>query len=129
MPERREQYWARMAFEKVSSVGTQPWAEDYGRQAKHLPALIHQCGVCQALTFLQAKGAAAGGAAKRQLLKDLASALQFSSADALIAEARDSATTSYHLLTRNALGCAVWFKRYAEALLRIDEPSEDEETS
>jgi CRISPR-associated protein Cmr5 len=121
----RERTWAKAAFDSVSQVKHRPWAEDYGRQAKHLPALIQQCGACQALTFLQAKGAGENGEAKRQLLEDVATALQFRSAGDLLAQARQLETTDYHLLTRNVLRCAQWFKRYAEALLKIDEPAEE----
>lgn len=122
MPSTREQKRAQMAYEKVHAVKTEPWLEDYGRQAKQLPALIHQCGLCQALAFLQAKGAADGGAAKRQLLDDLAATLHYTGAERLLKDARELTTPDYHLLGRDSLRCAEWLKRYSEALLRIDEP-------
>lgn len=128
MPSSSIRVLANAAFSKVSAAQGESWAEDYGRQAKQLPALIHQCGLCQALTFLQAKGAGESGLAKRKLLEDLAAALEFESVDLLLEQARQLDTPSYHLLGRTVLRCAEWFKRYAEALLRIDEPADEGES-
>ncbi len=112
----REQLWAQKASACVSARRPALWAKKYGIQCLHLPAMIHQCGLCQSLTFLQAK-------AKDEhlaLLDDLAAALGLQTRTVLVDRARNSALTAYQQMSREALGCSNYFKRYAEAILRVE---------
>jgi CRISPR-associated protein Cmr5 len=112
----RDQVWAQRASARVSARQPEPWGKKYGIQCLHLPAMIHQCGLCQALTFLEAK-------AKDEhlaLLDDLAAALGFGTRAVLVDRARSSALTAYQQMSREALGCSNYFKRYAEAIIRVE---------
>jgi len=117
----RDQRFAQAAFNRIKAAEREgrDWAENYGRQCLHLPALIHQCGLCQALTFLEAK------APKKpwfgQLKEDVIAVAGLEST----AHVREVDVSGYQLLTREALACAQWFKRYAEAILKVEAGGEE----
>lgn len=115
----RDQRRAQSAFQRIKDVERSAWPKEYGRQCLRLPALIHQCGLCQALAFLQAKGAKRDEC--RQLLADIVGVAGLGSAE----HVRDAELTQYQILTREALACAQWFKRYAEAILRVEAGGEE----
>jgi CRISPR-associated protein Cmr5 len=127
MPGTREQARACDAHLKVTAVLNESWRRDYGRQCLRLPALIHQCGLCQALTFLEAKGAEQRNPYFHRLLDDLASVMGTAGGrTTLCASARGATLLEYERLTLEAIKCAQWFKRYAEAILKV-RPGEGEE--
>ena len=116
----REQERAQAAYSKVSGVAASDtgWKQDYGRQCRHLPALIHQSGLCQTLTFLAAKGAADKKKGYfQQVLDDLACVTKIEKdGKALTAAVRTADMQKYQWMSREALACAQWLKRYTEAL-------------
>jgi CRISPR-associated protein Cmr5 len=120
-----DQTRAQLAFSKVSEVARRDenFKKKYSTACRRLPALIHQCGLCQALAFLQAK---VKEDATQALLTDFSSAVldmqTKNSREQLAAAAREKPFAEYQWLSRHALSTATWFKRYAEALL----PTEDE---
>ncbi len=118
----REQHRAQAAYDRVSAVAGEPWKEDYGRQCVHLPALIQQSGLCQALAFLDAKGAdERKKPCFHRLLDDLAAVTRLApDGRRLAGEARQADVTRYQWMTIEALKCAQWFKRYAEAVLKVE---------
>jgi len=138
----REQERARIAYEKVDKIQNEVWKDDYGRMCMRLPTLIHQCGLCQAIAFCQAKGGDekkdpqkkevtdnAKKEAIRRFLLDLSSVVAEASTIKEFADSvRTAPFTKYQWLTRETLACSKWFKRYAEAILKVDltkpEPNE-----
>jgi CRISPR-associated protein Cmr5 len=134
----RDQERAQAAFERVSRIDNEEWRKDYGRQCLRLPVLIHQCGLCQAIAFFEAKGAddetKEEGASKKPwfgaVLDDLAQVSGLAANKKELAErARTEHSTSYQWMTRESLACAQWLKRYAEAILKVEygEPEEGAE--
>ncbi len=127
----REQQRAEKAFQRIRAASNEPWAREYGRLCLRLPALIQQCGLCQALTFYEAKGAADVRGQSRnpefhRLLEDLAEVSGLAPNRAvLLDEVRKADLVRYQWMTRELLRCAVWFKRYAEAYLKV-QPGEEE---
>lgn len=129
MPEHtRNQQFARRAFARVSHrrgdrAPSHVKFEDYARQAKSFPALIHACGLCQAIAFAQSKR-------QFHLLEDVEGvitgrdpvagnnrdAIQQELINRLAAQARSAPVTEYLHLSRRIQQAAVWLKRYAEAL-------------
>ncbi len=114
----RTQRWAEKAFQAVSERRNYPKKDDYASFAKSFPALIHTCGLVQALAFAEAKGKEKEN--KRghtlQFLDDLATVLGFDR-DELVKRSRKEDIVAYLRLSRDALAAAGWLKRYAEALL------------
>ena len=120
----REQQRAQKAYEAVQSVSGHPWKVKFGGLCIRLPALIQTNGLCLALAFLEAKGRTGGPESSKkpeyeQLLKKLAEAMDLGDAAALTKRARAAAAGDYLRLTEEAMHCAVYFKRYSEAILNV----------
>ena len=134
----REQAWAQAAFvavEKIAQEGKEQ-AGSYGRMCLRLPALIQENCLCQTIAFIQAKVGVGQGtngpkpAAYRRLLDDLGRALGCDTPGQvpLEEEARKADVSTYQRLSQEALICSVYFKRYAEAVLKVGPTDGDEET-
>lgn len=83
-------------------------SEDYRQFAKRFPALVHNCGLAQAVAFAQSKD-------KNAYLDDLASVMGALSGQNLAMISRTVDLIEYQQTTREAIECATWIKRYAEA--------------
>lgn len=110
------QRMAQAAFPRVSKKKSDQNAfKEYTTVAKKFPALIHTCGLAQAVAFAQAKK-------ELEYLEDLAAVLaagghpEITDQDALGQQSREQSLTGYLRLSRDALLAAGWLKRYAEAL-------------
>lgn len=121
----RDQQRAQTAYDSVlrvhDSTREQKWKEGYGRQCLRLPALIHECGLCQTVAFLESKAKGKQDTYFYQVLTDLAITSRPSSAVEVFSEkVRSSPMKGYQWMTREAMVCAQWLKRYAEAILKVD---------
>ena len=106
----RNQKVAQIAFEKVSQRAGDSDFKEYRSFALSFPAMVHKCGLCQAIAFGQAKS-------KSSYLDDLVAAINSSEIDTLnsLAEkARTSHLPNYMQLTRTVLLASGWIKRYVE---------------
>lgn len=122
----REQRQASAVFTKVQLVATERRMSDaekkqYGGMAHKLPVLIRTAGLVQALEFVAAR--AEKQRAQKQLLDDLAAVLGHSDSAQLRAEARSAALGPYMRLTQEALETLLWFKRYAQSILEVEDAS------
>ncbi|MCX7719156.1 MAG: type III-B CRISPR module-associated protein Cmr5 [Candidatus Sumerlaeaceae bacterium] len=119
MAQTRQQRMAQRAFEQIKSVANRPDTEqkDYARFAKQFPALIHSCGLCQAVAFAQAKD-------HTDHIRHLAAVMEMNNKnDEFLTTIRQAQTMAYLRLSRIGLQAASWLKRYAEALLK--DPDDD----
>ena len=82
--------------------------DEYRQFAKRFPALVHSCGLAQAVAFAQSKD-------KNVYLDDLASVMGISNSMELANISRTVDLIEYQQKTRDAIECATWIKRYAEA--------------
>ncbi len=119
---------AALAYERVAAI-TKDNAPKYLSFARSFPTLIHTCGLVQASAFALAKRGEHG-----LVLNDLAYVMTGDKAvtgDTLQSKIRDTDDlANYQSLTRRALVCATWIKRYAEAVHGLTEdkppaPSKD----
>lgn len=111
----RSQKLAREAFARIEAyVQARKLSKDYTTFAKKFPALVHSCGLAQAVAFAHAKGAS-------DYLADLAAVLTAGGHQSVANPAelakltRECAAAAYLRLTRDTLDAAVWLKRYVEA--------------
>jgi|SRR5579862_6960134 len=119
----REQVRAACAHELISQikVGPEAAAKTFGRQCLRLPALIHQCGLCQTLAFLAKDfGHVVDGLAQ---VISAAESKKLTGAD-FAKHAREASMLEYQWLTREALKSSQWLKRYAEAILKVKQTDE-----
>lgn len=88
--------------------------KEYRSFAKNFPALIHTCGLAQAVAFALAKQ-------QTDYIDDLAVLLReighsnITSIKMLHRQAREQPLNAYLRLSRDALNAATWLKRYVEA--------------
>ena len=88
---------------------------DYTSFAKKFPALVHACGLAQAVAFAVAKK-------ETEYLTDLAAVLKggghtkMENGSALAEQTRCLPVSGYLRLSRDAIDAASWLKRYVEAL-------------
>lgn len=109
----RDQERAQAAYTRAKDAAGKDYAEAYKQDCRKLPALIHHCGLCQALAFYEAKSA--GAESKKQILQDLAAVSKLAG---LVTLARTADVQEYQRMTSEAMACAEWLKRYAEALVK-----------
>lgn len=108
----RSQKLAQAAFDRISRRGK--LSNEYASFAKKFPALIHTCGLAQAVAFALAKK-------ETEYVDDLTQVLNAAGCqpledrDALAAQTRNAELGAYLRLSRDALNAAGWLKRYVEA--------------
>jgi|DewCreStandDraft_4_1066084.scaffolds.fasta_scaffold120852_2 CRISPR-associated protein Cmr5 len=109
------QEMAQAAYRAVKTRREQSSFDEYTTFAKKFPALLHTCGLAQAVAFAQAKQ-------EKAYLADLADVLhaglggEIQSVEELAMKSRESNLSQYLRLSRHALRSATWLKRYVEAL-------------
>jgi CRISPR-associated protein Cmr5 len=86
--------------------------DEYRQFAKRFPALVHSCGLAQAVAFAQAKD-------KDDYLNDLARVMDITNGQVLGNLSRTVDLVEYQQKTKEAIECATWIKRYAEATEEI----------
>jgi CRISPR-associated protein Cmr5 len=90
--------------------------DEYRQFAKRFPALVHSCGLAQAVAFAQSKD-------KNVYLEDLASVMGISNSLELAKISRTVDLVEYQQKTQEAIECATWIKRYAEATEEVSSTS------
>lgn len=106
----------KMAREAYGTIKNRHPGDKYKSFARGFPALIHTCGLAQAIAFAQAKDEH-----QRQYADDLAKVLtaaghgEVQDAKRLGEQTHNLPVTQYLRLSRNALAAAEWLKRYVEA--------------
>lgn len=117
----RNQVFAAAIHQKVSAfkeTHSETAHKKYGSMAHKLPVLIRTAGLAQALAFLEARG----DQDQKQLLADLMAVLK---QPTLVARSRDVDLGEYARLTRETLAALLWFKRFAQAVLKVEDAGAD----
>lgn len=110
----RSQSMAQEAYSRIADRNSGKPTKEYTTFAKKFPALIHTCGLAQAVAFALAKK-------EIDYIGDLSAVLNASGQDdindpsSLDNKSRTAELSSYLRLSRDALNAAGWLKRYAEA--------------
>jgi CRISPR-associated protein Cmr5 len=115
----RDQIRAQRAYDRVAAPREAKKEADYKRFSKSFPALIHTCGLAQAIAFGQVKDPCKE--LPDSYMADLAHVAGAADLDELAREARTASLPHYQRLSRDTLAAATWLKRYAEALLKGDD--------
>jgi CRISPR-associated protein Cmr5 len=123
----RSQRLAQAAFPRIQSRMRslhEKAFDEYRSFAKKFPALIHTCGLAQAVAFAEAKGASKDQSKPKpelQYLDDLAEVLKaaghptITNRAQLSKQSREEGLSTYLRLSRDAINAAGWLKRYVEA--------------
>lgn len=114
----RSQKLAQAAFPRIQSRQSglnDKKFQEYASFAKKFPALIHTCGLAQAVAFAVAKK-------ESDYVADLAEVLraaghpEITDQESLEHHARTQGLGDYLRLSRDAISAAGWLKRYVEAV-------------
>lgn len=124
----RSQRLAQAAFPRIQNrmrVLREKAFDEYRSFVKKFPALIHTCGLAQAVAFAEAKGAQKDPNKPKKpemlYLEDLADVLTHCGHDGVCTPAdlgkktRGEPLSGYLRLSRDAINAASWLKRYVEA--------------
>ena len=127
----RDQKYAQDAYEHVIEIAKKKdehFGRVYGSMAHKLPILIHVSGLAQALAFVfsRDKGNGLG-----QLLEDLSQTVcgsKSATATDLLKRSRgddpQSNLRDYLYLTEQTLAALLWYKRYAQSILKVEQGDE-----
>lgn len=121
----REQRYAAEIFRQVSAVAdrSKEYRSKYGSMAHKLPVLIRSAGLAQALAFVEARGEDS----HRDLLEHLAAVTIQDSKDTLLKRSREAELGEYMRLTEAVLAALLWYKRFAQSVLKVESASEETE--
>lgn len=118
----KKQVRAEIAYNCVNTlVNVKKEKEDYLQLARSFPALVHGCGLVQAVAFVMAKEDAIG----KKYLEHLSKVMPLKSDITLDKKSRSASLLEYQQITRDATDSATWLKRYAEALLKDDSTTKE----
>lgn len=92
------------------------YRKEYGSMAHKLPVLIRTAGLAQALTFVQARGEQP----HQELLTHLAEVIDMQDGARLAERSRHAELHEYMYLTRQALAALLWYKRFAQSVLKVE---------
>lgn len=93
----------------------------YGSMCHKLPVLIRQAGLAQALSFLEARDTK--NKPYTQLINDIASTI---GVENLVERSREADLKEYMYLTQRVLDAMIWYKRFAQSVLKVDGAEGDE---
>lgn len=117
----RSQKYAARIFRQIEALQSEHNPGDqkqYGSMAHKLPVLIRTAGLSQALGFVEARG----NEMHLRLVRDLATTLGRPSLS------RDSRMATrlqeYMRMTQEALDALLWYKRFAQSVLKVDASDE-----
>lgn len=94
--------------------------KQYGSMAHKLPILIRTAGLAQALAFVEARGKDA----HKAMLSDLVIVVGEKN---LVQRSREAELGEYMLLTQHTLAALLWFKRYAQSVLGVEQGTDDDD--
>ena len=110
--------YAQVALESVKRVEKTEYGKQYGALCHRFPAMVYVNGLRLTVAFYQAQ---AKKEAYQQFIQDLGTAIG-------VADWSNLANCmAYRQHSRNALRAAIWFKRYAEAILKVHAGQEVEQ--
>ncbi|MFU1798622.1 type III-B CRISPR module-associated protein Cmr5 [Paenibacillus azoreducens] len=112
--------YAQTALNGVRMAEQKSYGKEYGRICQQFPSLVLVNGLRLSVAYLQSKQKEDNkqGAAYQQFLRDFGSAVDVNNWVDINNE--NMPIPQYLDLTRRTLKAAVWFKRYAEAILKVE---------
>lgn len=118
----RDQKFAAEIFNQVSEIAKleKLTRNKYGSMAHKLPILIRTAGLVQALAFVDAREKDV----HHTLLDHMAKVLDFDGREQLLTESRTAALNDYIRLTQKTMAALLWYKRFAQSVLGVEQGSE-----
>lgn len=128
----RSQHDMALAAKRVAEVRDEKWASEYKGVCNSFPVMVMTCGLCQAVAFVSAKAKSSTSTADMKasylerahgrVLKDLSKILECSPEEIAAGD-----TVEYMRRTKRVLAAWIYFKRFAQAMLNVDDEHVEEE--
>ena len=120
----RDQELAARILEQVSEIAgrSETSRRKYGSMAHKLPVLIRTAGLVQALAFVDARGESV----HHTLLDHIAKVVGFDGRSNLLDRSRTAALTEYMGLSQQIMNALLWYKRFAQSVLGVEQGTEPE---
>jgi CRISPR-associated protein Cmr5 len=121
----RDQKLAGKIFVQVSEIAklSEASRKKYGSMAHKLPVLIRTAGLVQALAFVDARGEPA----QHTLLDHIAQVMGFKERGELLEKSRTATLDDYMHLSQQTMNALLWYKRFAQSVLGVEQGMELEE--
>jgi len=117
-----DQRYAATAYQQVLEIEKEQDAKKYGSMAHKLPILIHTAGLAQALAFVDARS---NSELQRRLLEHLKATIEPDHPKTLLQHAQAADIREYMRLTHQVLAALLWYKRFAQSILKVSSTEED----
>ncbi len=121
------QQQAEAIYDLIIAIKGREKQKRYGALCHRFPLIVRENGLAAAFGFLAAKGGDKPDSPENLLLFHYATVMNLDSTDALRQSSISADLGEYRRMTRTALQAAEWFKRYAEAILKVDATGAAEE--
>lgn len=125
-----QQHYAEVAYkaitreDQLNKEKRKGEGQQYGQLCHRFPSLVLTNGLRLAVVFFEAKGKKDPKHPCTRYLNDLKSALNINDKD--WDEVLQKTNRDYLYASRQVLSASVWFKRYAEAILKVEQAESDE---
>jgi CRISPR-associated protein Cmr5 len=121
----RDQRYATTAHDCVQEVKKEEKKYKlYGSLSHKLPILIHNAGLAQALAFVDTR---VDEKISERFLDDLAQTIDQGDGKTLLKNVREAKLSEYMLLTQQVLAALLWYKRFAQSILKVEASEAGEE--
>ena len=122
----RQQQDARLAHDHVIKVQKEEIQKDYARAVYRFPILVRTNGLQQTIGFYAGKASSEGaGKGEKIFLRHSAEVLGLEDdSDDLPSKIFDLDLEQYLLHTRRCLEASIWYRRFVESMLKIDQTGE-----
>ncbi|TKH43948.1 type III-B CRISPR module-associated protein Cmr5 [Paenibacillus terrae] len=109
--------YAEKALHSIRQIESSSNDKEYGRLCQLFPSMLLVNGLRLTVAFFRSKAGSDPSSNHGRYLSDMEAALGISSWEK---ELSSPHMTEYRDLSQRTLKAAVWFKRYAEAILRVE---------
>lgn len=121
----------KRAAQRVGAVADKAYKTQYGALCHKFPVMVRTCGLAQAVAFSAAKADPADAGLKgahARLVDDVRDLLGLPSGDAKAVADRIAALSvvEYVVATRRVLKAWIYYKRFAESILKVASAAEAE---
>ncbi|OMF34773.1 type III-B CRISPR module-associated protein Cmr5 [Paenibacillus peoriae] len=111
--------YAEKALHSIRQIESSSSAKEYGRLCQLFPSMLLVNGLRLTVAFFRSKASNDQPSNHERYLSDMGAALGISNWENELSS-HGMTMTEYRNLSQRALKAAVWFKRYAEAILRVE---------
>ncbi|MFQ3588235.1 MAG: type III-B CRISPR module-associated protein Cmr5 [Fimbriimonadaceae bacterium] len=122
----------KRAARRVTAVAGEPYKTQYGALCHSFPVMVRTCGLAQAVAFSAAKANPADAglkAAHARVVDDVRDLLGLPEGGAKVVAERiaDLSVVEYVVATRRVLKAWIYYKRFAESILKVASAAEAED--